>query len=56
MLLQVWFPDNYTAIGSVFGSLSAFDYFMFLLYKLPEVAFTSQEYTSFIATGAQVGM
>ena len=52
---QVWFPSNYTSIPSTFGGLSAYEYFVFLLNKLPSLAFTLSAFPLFKPTGVTVG-
>lgn len=53
-VVQAWFPSNYANITSSFQSLSALDYFIFLLNQLPTVAFSSAQLPAFIASGARV--
>lgn len=51
---QAWFPGSYANISSPFESLSALDYFVFLLNQLPTVAFSSTQLPAFIASDAKV--
>lgn len=53
--LQLWFPTNYATVPSAFAGLSAMDYFLFLLNKLPAVAFTKDGIAGFDVTNLQVG-
>jgi hypothetical protein len=52
--LQMWFPSTYANISSPFEGLSALDYFVFLLSKLPSVAFSSDSFPALVAARAQV--
>lgn len=52
--MQMWFPSTYASTSSPFEGLSGLDYFIFLLNKLPEVAFGSTTYAAFVATNATV--
>lgn len=52
--MQAWFPGNYSSITSAFQELSAMDYFIFLLNKLPAVAFSSSQVPAFIASDVRV--
>lgn len=50
--LQLWFPANYSSLLSTFGGMSAYEYYIFLLNKLPNLAFTTS--STFDPTGVQV--
>jgi hypothetical protein len=50
----MWFPSTYANISSPFEGLSALDYFVFLLAKLPSVAFSSDSYPALVAARALV--
>jgi hypothetical protein len=52
--LQMHFPADYSNIDSPFEGLSALQYYVFLLTKLPQLAFTSDAYPGLKPGGAQV--
>lgn len=51
----MWFPSTYEKLPSPFEGVSALDYFVFLLNKLPSVAFSSDSFPALVATSANVG-
>lgn len=50
----MWFPSTYASVLSPFEGLSGLDYYVFLLNKLPAVAFGSTTYAAFVPTNATV--
>jgi hypothetical protein len=52
--LQLWFPSDYATTPSAFEGLSAMSYFLFMLNKLPGVAFSKDGVAGFDVRGVQV--